>query len=99
MRVSIRSSVEPSAMFSGEHLPPFYLSYLYSIYFPPVDLLLSVLRCSSSVPVISPAALYCLGHILLPVVWYIDGLARRSRFLKCCCVLSSATVVGVLPPV
>src|SRR3954467_15687328 len=27
--------------------PPFYLSYFSSIYFPPVDLLLSVLRCSS----------------------------------------------------
>src|SRR4051812_23710713 len=34
-------------MFSGEHLPLFYLSYFYSIYFPPVDLLLFVLRCSS----------------------------------------------------
>src|SRR3954467_1903350 len=32
MRVSTRSSVEPSTMFSGEHLPPFYLSYFYSIY-------------------------------------------------------------------
>src|SRR5215216_4528186 len=47
MRVPTRSSVEPSAMFFRRASPPFYLSYFYSIYFPPVDLLLSVSRCSS----------------------------------------------------
>src|SRR3954463_10279969 len=39
--------MNPSTMFFRRASPPFYLSYFYSIYFPPVDLLLSVLRCSS----------------------------------------------------
>src|SRR3954464_5304511 len=90
---------EPSTMFSRRASPPFYLSYFYSIY---SLLLIYCYLCGVAlvfVPVISLAALYCLGHILLPVVWYIVGLACRSRLLKCCCVSPSTTVVGVLPHV
>ena len=70
MRVSARSSVEPSTMFSGEHPPPFS-TYLTFIVFTSLLLIYCYLCCDAlvSVPVISLAALYCLGHILLPVVW------------------------------
>src|SRR3954469_9019510 len=86
-------------MFSGEHPFPFYLFCIYSLYF--LLLIYCYMCCDAlvSVPMISLAALYCLGHILLPIVWSIVGLARRSRLLKCCCVSSSATVVDVLPHV
>src|SRR3954465_12761080 len=91
MRVSTRSSDEPSTMFSGEHLP--LSTYLTFIVFTSLLLIYCYLCCDAlvSVPVIYRATLYCLGHILLPVVWYIVGLARRSRLLTCCCVSSSAT--------
>src|SRR3954465_13194732 len=97
MRVSTRSSIEPSAMFFRRASPPFYLSYFYSIY--SLLLIYCYLCCVALVfvPVISLAALYCHGHFLLPVVWWIVGLARRSRLLKCCCVSPCTTVVGVLP--
>src|SRR3954468_8563084 len=46
MRVSTRPSDEPLAMFLGEHLSlSTYLTFI--VLFPPVVLLLSVLRCSS----------------------------------------------------
>src|SRR3954467_8925444 len=69
MRVSTRSSVEPSAMFSGEHLP--LSTYLNFIVFISLLLIYCYLCCDAlvSVPVISLAALYCLGHIVLPVIW------------------------------
>src|SRR3954463_16216479 len=69
MRVSTRSSVEPSTMFSGEHLP--LSTYLAFIVFISLRLIFCYLCCDAlvSVPVIYRAALYCLGHILLPVVW------------------------------
>src|SRR3954462_6005288 len=99
MRVSTRSSDEPSAMFFRRAPPPFYLSYFYSIY--SLLLIYCYLCCVALVfvPVISLAALYCLGHILLPVVWKIVGPACRSRLLKCFCVSSSTTIVGELPHV
>src|SRR5215216_3644015 len=69
MRVSTRSSDEPSAMFFRRASPPFYLSYFYSIY--SLMLIYCYLCCDALVfvPVLSLAALYCLGHILLPVDW------------------------------
>src|SRR3954468_21618644 len=70
-------------MFSGEHLP--LSTYLTFIVFTSLLLIYCYLCCDAlvSVPVKSPTALYCLGHILLPVVWWIVGPARRSRLLKC----------------
>src|SRR4051812_16998181 len=64
-----RSSDEPPTMLSGEHSPPFYLFYISSLYF--LLLIYCYLCCDALVfvPVISLAASYCLGHILLPVVW------------------------------
>src|SRR3954465_14658383 len=99
MRVSTRSSVEPSAMFFRRASSPFYLSCFYSIY--SLLLIFCYLCCDALVfvPVISLAALYCLGHILLPVVCPLVGPARRSRLLKCCCAVASAAVVGALPHV
>ena len=49
--------------------PPFYLSYFYSLY--SLLLIYCYLCCDAlvSVPVISLAASFFLGHILLPVVW------------------------------
>src|SRR3954467_14890997 len=69
MRVSTRSSNEPSAMFSGEHLP--LSTYLTFIVFISLLLIYCYLCCDALVfvPEISLAALYCLGHILLPVDW------------------------------
>src|SRR3954471_5435923 len=99
MRVSIRSSDEPSTMFSGEHLPPFYLSYFYNIYFPPVDLLLSVLRCSSFRTRDIPCSLILPWTPPITCCLVDSWTACRSRLLKCRCVSSSTTVVGVLPHV
>src|SRR3954468_8563083 len=100
MRVLTFSSDNVSStMFIRRAPPPFYLSYFYSIY---SHLLFYCYLCCVAlvfVPVISLAALYCLGHILLHVVLYLFGLACRSRLLKCCCVSPSTTFVGVLPHV
>src|SRR3954467_13165040 len=69
MRVSTRSSDEPSAIFSGEHLP--LSTYLTFIVFISLLLVYCYLCCDALVflPVVSLAALYCRGHILLPVDW------------------------------
>jgi hypothetical protein len=56
-------------MFSGEHLP--LSTYLTFIVFTSLLLIYCYLCCDAldCVPLISLAAIYCLGHPLLPVVW------------------------------
>src|SRR3954467_1110611 len=97
MRASPRSSDKTFDNVFRRSSPPFYLSYFYSIYFPPVDLLLSVLRSSSFRTRDIPCSLILPWTHPITCCLVDSWTTRRSRLLKCCCESSSTTVVGELP--